>query len=77
MKHRMPTLGTRLRWSAIVDPIETERPVPLWAVHVWSEPPFAHERNYDIAAPTDGEAVNRAAIQFIEEVECIIDEQEG
>jgi hypothetical protein len=71
--HRMPALGTRVLWSAICDPIDTERPVPLWAVKVWSEPPHTYERNYDIEAPDEGHAVNKAALAFIEEVECLID----
>jgi hypothetical protein len=73
MKNRMPALGTRVLWSATVDPIEEDRPVPLRAVTVWSEEPFAHRRVYDIEAHSDDEAVNKAAEQFIEEVENLID----
>jgi hypothetical protein len=57
---------TPINWQATAEPLEPDRPVPLWSVHVWDD---THERDYVIDARIEGEAVGKAVDQFIEEIE--------
>jgi hypothetical protein len=57
-----------VRASAIVDKIE-DRPVPIWEVTVWGEPPHDHRRTYTLQVKTDTFAAQEGIRLFVEEME--------
>jgi len=44
-----------------------------FSVHVWGEPPFAHDRTYTIKAKDDNSAAQEAIRLFTDEMECLHD----
>ena len=53
--------------QAVVDELEPNRPVPLWSVHAWTQPPMPITRTYDIEARTDTLAAQEGIRRIVDE----------
>lgn len=62
--------------QATVDELEPNRPVPLWSVHCWTQPPMPITRTYDIEARTDTLAAQEGIRRIVDEAASLRSVQE-